>query len=363
MKTVSKVESAERKIPLSLSAATERVPAMWVSWNAHRRTSGLCAAWDLPLHVIPFARGRRLRLLEQAWKTLELLRRKKPEILFVQNPSLALSALALSSRRAFGYYLVVDAHNEGVRPFARRGRFVGWLTRRLLAAADATIVTNAALAKDVVAAGGRALVLSDSLPGVELPAHSAAKASTRPSMRDESPLVVVISSFMVDEPIAAILEAAAALPEVRFAFTGDARRFRRDLALPRNVRLTGYLADKAFWGLLSDADVICDLTLKPDCLVCGAYEGLALAKPMVLSDNPPTRDLFGPAAILTGPRPDEIAAAVRAAFAGRERLADEARRLRETYRTGWQVRAGAAWQTICSGAAAAGRSLPGTEVQ
>ena len=35
-----------------------------------------------------------------------------------------------------------------------------------------------------------------------------------------------------------------------------------------------------------------DLTLKPNCLVCGAYEALALQKPMVLTGNPATRDLF-----------------------------------------------------------------------
>jgi hypothetical protein len=345
---VSKVEPAEREIPLHLSVPTEHVPAMWISWNAHRRTTGLCAAWHLTLHVIPYARGRvshRLRWFEQACRTLALLRRTKPAILFVQNPSLVLTTLALSSRRVFGYRLVVDAHNEGVRPFARRGRFVRWLTRRLLRGADATIVTNAALATDVIAAGGRALVLPDSLPAVDLPAKSS------PSQRQESPLVAVISSFMADEPIAAILAAAAAMPEVRFAFTGDARRFHRwGLVLPPNVRLTEYLADKAFWRLLAEADVICDLTLKPDCLVCGAYEALALAKPMVLSDNQATRVLFGPAARLTNNEAADIARAVRDAIERRDRLAASARELRDAYSAPWRQQAAAAWDAICAAA-------------
>ena len=87
--------------------------------------------------------------------TLSLLRRRKPEILFVQNPSLALTVLVILTRRLFAYYLVVDAHNEGVRPFHRPGALVCWLTRRVLNGADATIVTNAALVKDVTTAGGR----------------------------------------------------------------------------------------------------------------------------------------------------------------------------------------------------------------
>ncbi len=317
---------------------------MWISWKDHRRTTGLCAAWKLPLHVIPYARGpvlHRLRWFEQAYRTLTLLWRTKPAILFVQNPSLLLTTLALCSRRAFGYTLVVDGHNEGVRPFMRRGRLVRWLTQHLLKSADVTLVTNAALAKDVIAAGGRPLVLPDSLPAADLP-------KPLMSSRKDLPLVAVISSFMADEPVAAILAAAAANPGVRFAFTGDARRFPRDLVLPGNARLAGYLAERAFWRLLAEADVICDLTLKPDCLVCGAYEALALAKPMVLSDNPATRELFGPAACLTNNEPSDIARAVREAIERRDTLATNARALRNAYATPWQQQADSVWNAIAT---------------
>ncbi len=338
--SASKAAHAEREIPDS-SAPSGPLSALWISWNAHRRSTGLCAAWGLPLHVIPHARGNWRRWFEQAFRTLALLRRTQPTILFVQNPSLVLTTLALSSRSFFGYSLVVDAHNEGVRPFARRGRLVHWLTRRLLKGADATIVTNAALAKDVVAAGGRALVLPDALPAVDLPTKP-----TRSTGEEVLPRVAVISSFLADEPIAAILAAAATIPEVRFAFTGDARRFPEDLVLPGNVQLTGYLGERAFWRLLAEADVICDLTLKPDCLVCGAYEALALAKPMVLSDNPATRALFGPAACLTNNQPADIARAVREAIERRDTLAINARELRSTYSVPWQQQADSVWNAV-----------------
>jgi glycosyltransferase involved in cell wall biosynthesis len=331
----------------------ERRNALWVSWNIHRRTTGLCAAWDLPLHIIRSERKGVRRWVEQAVDTLKLLRHHKPEILFVQNPSLALTVLAISTRRLFGYYLVVDAHNEGVRPFDRPGAFVGWLTRRLLKSADVTIVTNAALATDVSVAGGRPLVLPDSLPvPPALPAT--------PRVIEGAPHVAVIASFRSDEPIAAILAAAATMPEIRFAFSGDARRFRKNsVELPPNVRFTGFLLDRVYWQLLAQAGVICDLTLKPDCLVCGAYEGLALAKPMVLSDNPPTREIFRPAAVLTGSRPDEIARALRSALEERERLEANASELREAYRARWQTQAATARDAICAGAAAAPRLAPG----
>ena len=98
--------------------------------------------------------------------------------------------------------------------------------------------------------------------------------------------------------------------------------------------------------MLARATVICDLTLKPDCLVCGAYEALAVGKPMVLSDNPPTRDLFGPAAVVTGDAPEAIAAALRAASHDCERLEAGARELRATFSARWQKLADAAWETI-----------------
>ena len=322
---------------------------MWISWNAHRRTTGLCAAWDVPLYVIRPEREGLRRWIERAVMTLQLLHREKPEILFVQNPSLALTLLATLVRPLFGYYLVVDAHNEGVRPFDRPGAFVGWLTRRLLKRADTTIVTNAALAKDVSSVGGHPLVLSDRLP--EPPVFDARHHAT-----EDAPDVAVIATFRPDEPIQAILAAAASMPGIRFAFSGATRRFRgnpRDL--PPNVRLTGFLLDPAYWKFLARAGVVCDLTLKPDCLVCGAYEALALGKAMVLSDNQATREIFGPAAVLAGNESEAIAGALRTALEQRQQLEANAREVREAYRTRWHDEAAVAWNAVHSRAAAASR--------
>jgi glycosyltransferase involved in cell wall biosynthesis len=351
MRVVSEIPSGGHRTTSSTAAPLERKSALWVSWNTHRRTTGLCAAWDIPLHIVRSNRNGLARWIGRAVDTLRLLRRQKPEILFVQNPSLALTMLATASRRLFGYYLVVDAHNEGVRPFDRPGALVGWLTRRLLKAADVTIVTNAALARDVSDAGGRPLVLPDGLP---TPPALAAKRR----LAEDALHVAVIATYRADEPIESIISAAATMPGIRFAFTGDARRFNMaENELPANVRLTGFLPEPAYWQLLEEATVICDLTLKPECLVCGAYEGLAVGKPLVLSDNPPTREIFEPVAVLTGSAPDEIAKALRTALEQRARLEANALELREAYRVRWQPQAAATWDAIRAGAAAGNRGL------
>lgn len=313
---------------------------LWVAWSCHRRTTGLCAAWEVPLCIMRPKRSGPLRWAELSLKTLRLLWSSRPRILFVQNPSLALTVLAVLCRPVFGYYLVVDAHNEGIRPFDRPYAFVRWLTRRLLKSADVTIVTNEALAKDVYAAGGRPLVLPDKLPVV-------AELEPIQTRDSKTPDIVVIASFRPDEPIAAIMAAAKTMPDVRFAISGPAERYRGGPgSIPPNVQLTGFLQDPAYWRLLAQATVICDLTLKPDCLVCGAYEALAVGKPMILSDNPATRDIFGPAAVLTGSSPEEIATAVRKAIEDCERLEANAKKLRETYPVRWQREAAALWNDI-----------------
>jgi len=281
-----------------------------------------------------------LRWVELAATTLGLLRRSRPRILFVQNPSLALTVLVVLSRPLFGYYLVVDAHNEGIRPFDRPYALVRWVTRRLLKSADVTIVSNEALAKDVHAAGGRSVILPDRLP---VPPELQGARHHNSETAD----VVVIATYRPDEPIAAIMAAAATMPDVRFAFTGLADRYRgASHEVPPNVHLTGFLRDPDYWQLLAQATVICDLTLKPDCLVCGAYEALAVGKPMVLSENPATRDICGPAAVLTGSSPEEIAAAVRRAIEDRERLEASAHQLRESFQVRWEPQATAVWDSI-----------------
>jgi glycosyltransferase involved in cell wall biosynthesis len=344
MRVASRIPSSGHRATSSAADSTGSTYALWVSWNAHRRTTGLCAAWDVPLHLIR-SKHSGFRWIGQTVETLKLLRRHRPAILFVQNPSLALTVLAFLARWIFHYCLVVDAHNEGVRPFHRTSALVGRLTRHLLRGADITIVTNAALARDVAAAGGWPLVLPDSLPVPLL--------APKPRVIQEAPDVAVIASFRSDEPLEAILAAAASMPDIRFVFSGDPRRFLRNgRILPPNVRVPGYLVEKMYWQFLAQAGVICDLNLKPDCLVCGAYEGLALAKPLVLSDNGPTREIFGGMAVLTNNEPENIATALRTALERRDQLAANAAEVREAFRARWQLQSVEAWDAICARASA-----------
>jgi len=304
--------------------------AIWISWYSHRRTSGICQEWGVPLKVIDSSSEGVIGWLCKGLKTINILRRLKPDVLFVQNPSLGLTVLAILCRSYFKYFLVVDAHNEGVKPFVRSSAFVRRLVRFLLRHADRTIVTNESLARVVTEAGGRAIILPDPLPAPIFP------TGYRSLEEQQTNNIVVICTYAPDEPISDILAAAQKMPNKSFVCTGNISKFNRlGLKAPGNVRFTGFLPDKDYWALLFSADVICDLTLMPDCLVCGAYEALAVGRPMVLSSNSATRELFGSVAILAEPTPSTIAGSLKEALDNNSELSQKAVKEAEVYKAKW----------------------------
>jgi hypothetical protein len=269
-----------------------------LTWEQHRRTRELCDWLGLPLHELTFDAPRLKRYARLSARTLRLLARHRPKVLYVQNPSLVLALLALTARPFLGRYkIIMDAHNEAVTPFTHAYWPVTSLARCALRAADVTIVTNAALAAQVRQLGGTPHVLPDRLP-------TAPFAPTAPPPLEGPLRVMVVATYAADEPIAEIIEAARLLgDEYHFSITGRETKLPAEqrARLPANVRQTGFLPEEAYWELMRDSHIVLDLTLKPNCLVCGAYESLAVLRPMVLTGNPATVDLFGNVALF----PDE----------------------------------------------------------
>jgi glycosyltransferase involved in cell wall biosynthesis len=196
---------------------------------------------------------------------------------------------------------------------------------------------------DVELAGGSAVVLPDRLQDINI------NEATRNvvELQDERPTVVIVSTFAPDEPTALVLEAASKMPHVHFFITGKKEHFfGLGLALPTNVELTGFVPDEEYWRLLASAQIVCDLTLMPDCLVCGAYEGLALARPMVLSDNPATRELFSGAAIFAPATVDGIAESWRQALEKQSELERGAKTARVRFQKTWNIQSRTVWQSL-----------------
>lgn len=223
------------------------------------------------------------RYLYQAGKTLALLFRVRPRLVFVQSPpSLAVLVVSLYCSLTGSRY-IVDAHSAAMLlPVWTRPR---WLHRYLARRAVTTIVTNEHFQEMIHQQGGHSLVLRD------IPTTFARTAAYPLDNRFS---VTVVNSFAPDEPVDAVIAAAAELPEVDFYITGPRQRARPELlaATPHNVRYTDYLPSGDYYALLASSQTVMCLTTRDHTMQRGACEALSLGTPIVTSDWPLLRDYF-----------------------------------------------------------------------
>jgi glycosyltransferase involved in cell wall biosynthesis len=224
-----------------------------------------------------------LRYTSQAVKTLLLLSRRRPRVVFVQSPpSFAVMFVALYCGLT-GASFLVDAHSAAMQlPYWTRPR---WLHALLARRAVATIVTNERFAGIIHGSGGRALVIRDiptSFPG----------GRRRPTGAGFN--VLVVNTFSADEPLREVVAAAREVPEATFHVTGDTRRERGRIPpdRPGNVRFTGFLPTEAYYELMASSDAVMCLTTRDDTMQRGACEALSMGRPIITSDWPLLRDYF-----------------------------------------------------------------------
>jgi len=279
--------------------------ACFLTWIEHRRTRELSRRLNIPLFELVSAHRGIRRYLELIPRTVRLLLRQRPPVVVVQSPSIVLAALAVVLRRAIGYQLIIDAHNEAVEPFLHRSAPILAVTRWLLRCADRVIVTNDQLAQAVTQHKGTPLVLTDPLP---------IAPQTNPRDACDNFRVAVISTYADDEPLEEIIGAAAAAgSEFRFFITGNPQKLAESVrrSLPANLTVTGFLNESDYWNLLASSDAVLDLTTMDNCLVCGAYEAIAAGTPLVLSDNAASVSTFRDFAEFTSNHASDILLALK----------------------------------------------------
>jgi glycosyltransferase involved in cell wall biosynthesis len=322
-----------RSVPLAArdrpADAAARGGVIWITWEHHRRTREL--SHDLGIELIEIlAEGPALvRYPVLLLQTMFWLARRRPMVLFIQCPSVILAVWALMLKAVGRFQVIADLHNEAVEPFIYgfRGyrRLLRWIQRR----ADLNIVTNRALANTVRASGGRVFVLADRIPALHAPARTS---------RTTGALAVFICTYAPDEPYRDVIEAARLLgPNVSVSITGDPRRAALP-ELPPNVTITGHLSESDYVALLNDADALIDLTDMENCLVCGAYEAVALEKPLVTSDTAALRTYFRRGAVFARHDPRSLADAIALALRDKLRLERDMQRLKRELSADWVSR-------------------------
>lgn len=303
------------------SDRTDASRTLFVSWMSyHGRSDGLCRALPARCAFVGVGRvtDRRtavLRHLVQLVRTVWLLLRERPRVLWVMAPPSDLVALALLWRGLTGCRVVVDAHSKAVLdPATGTPR-----NPRLLRRADLTVVTTGRLAGVLAERGVRALPLHD--------APLDRRAATAPARRR----VVLPASWYADEPWPDVLAAAELLPDVDFVLTGRAPDAVRSGPLPPNVTLTGFLAQAHYDELLASAAVVLALTTREDTMQRAAYEAVAAGRPVVASGTEALRSYLTAGAVFTSGGGPDLARAVVVALDNADRLAVEARALAEQH--------------------------------
>jgi len=279
---------------------------LWIDWGRHMRTHSMVRQLGAELVEVRPAGGRLVRYARSLTQTVRALHHRRPEIVIATNPSIVLGYALLLLRPFYGFKLVSDAHYVGVQTIGKQPA-MQWLLDRHNCAVDLVIVTNEGHAKYLEDMGARAFICPDPLPALDVPARL-------PASQEKS--VLLICSFDDDEPFLTAFDAFKDLHAhgYRLWVSGNYKRAGIDVAQFPWVRFLGFLSEEDYRQTLASCDVVMDLTTLENCLVCGAYEAIAMGKPLILSDTRALRAYFGSASVLTANTPDAIAASVRETF-------------------------------------------------
>lgn len=230
--------------------------------------------------------GRLYALLKypvQAIQTLVVLARRRPQVVFVQNPPIFAALMVYLWGLIAGTKYIIDSHTD-----ALLASWWAWslpLHRFLSRRAITTIVTSDYLQQMVASWNAHAFILTD------VPVAFSERRQVR--LDETSFNIVVVSTASYDEPIAQVLEAVSELSDIGFYITGNYTA-RQDIvkSAPGNVRFTGYVPDEEFYGLLEAARAVMCLTSENHTIQSGASEALWLGRPIITSDWPLLREYF-----------------------------------------------------------------------
>lgn len=281
--------------------------AVWIDWGRHLRTRSLTERLGTPLEVIAVAGGHARRYLRSILETMRVIRERRPRVVFATNPSIVLGYLLLILRLRYRFVLVSDAHYVGVQSITG-GPVVQALLDFYNRRVDLVIVTNPGHAERLRGIGARPTICPDPLPRIDHPQI--------PELDLLGKSVFLICSFDADEPFEEVFEAIRTLQEEDFTLyvSGNYRKSGIDPEQYPGVEFLGYVDDATYVAHLRTADVVMDLTRMENCLVCGAYEALVEARPLILSGSEASRSYFRDACEYTANDAKAIAEAIRTTY-------------------------------------------------
>lgn len=278
----------------------------FISWSKQNgRTTDLADELGLTT-VFIFAPGNiLLRYLRSARHTFRIFRAYKNSTVVAMLPPTPLLLCALLASKIHRTRLILDLHTGFF--YDPKWRWAMKPSLKLMRR-NLCIVTNSNLAQVCEREGISTVVLHDIL------SERISEGSATESYNIICPL-----SYSNDEPVAAILEAAAESPEITWRLTGSAPESIKETA-PANVEFTGFIPDADYLHALSKSTAVLALTTRQDTMQRAGYEALMSHVPVVTSKFAVLKEFFDEAAIYSDADATSIRESARFAIKNSGRL-------------------------------------------
>lgn len=305
-------------------------------WAPHEARTEAFAEWlGAPLYNIHFLQAKRpllapLRYLLQWLKTWYILFKVRPDYVFVTNspPVAGLCTLfyCLLTKTRF----VLDTHPPGL--FNRKWRWSRPVQRFTARFASLNVVDQERFRRLFESWGARAIVLEN--PPKTIPYDRLERTQNKQQVA-----FTYVGTFADDEPVDILIEAARQLPAIKLYILGDKSRAKREWvsAAPTNVEFTGYLLKDSYWNRLYNSCAVIVLTTHANSLLGGAQDGLAVGRPLILSDQETLREYFVKGSVFIDNSVAGAVAGIQRVLLEEERLEGDIQDLREELSERWQA--------------------------
>lgn len=245
-----------------------------------------------------------IRYLMQFIKTLSILVREKPRIVFITNPPIfaVLSVYIYCIFKNCKY--VIDSHSGAFHE--KWGRFV-FLHKYLSRKALINIVTNDHYFRIYKEWCANSIIISDVVAEYEnlvlVPLEGLFN-------------IIVINSFAEDEPLCEIIESANDFPNIHFYITGNINEADKNIIknAKYNIHFTGFLPDTDYFNLFYSCQAAMVLTKRDNTMQQGAYEAVSLKKPMILSNWKILKDTYPVSAVFVNSEKESINIGIKKIF-------------------------------------------------
>jgi glycosyltransferase involved in cell wall biosynthesis len=296
---------SDRKDPLK---------TVFLVWAPHSvRAKNLAERLDAQLYLISYKFKKKIyspiKYLKLFTNTLFILEKERPQVIICQIPPIfcALATIIHHYLTGAKCNIAIDMHTGA---FDKPWSYLRPLNRWIMKKVYMVIVTNSELKDNICPDIKRkTIVLEDPLSYFEV---GRGKKQEKGEEKNDKFKVAVISSFAPDEPLAEILDAATAMSGIQFYITGDKSKAAEHLLGNEinNIIFTGFLDYNDYISLLQGVNAIMVLTKRNKTMLAGAYEALALEKPLITSDWPPLRRYFYKGTVHVDNSPKEIQEAI-----------------------------------------------------